>query len=801
MLTCQTISTGVQFRDGSHLLRIQPIGESILRMTYTGRGDFLDRPGAIVLPQSPYPDFTCDETDSHFRISTGRVTASVDKETGRIQYLDASEGLLSAEPQTPARSLDSFQVYRNLFDFSSEASISQNVDGARASVDEFETVPDRTAYHAILPFEFTETEAIFGLGSHEEGLGNLRGKERHLYQQNMKAVVPFFVSTRGYGYLVDCSSLMVFEDTALGSYLWCECVDELDYYFIAGESFDSVIKQYRQLTGPAPLFPKWLFGYAQSKEKYTSSQELLQVAAEYREREIPLDLIVQDWCSWEEGQWGQKSFDPSRYPDPSKLIEDLHALHTRLMISIWPIMTGDGENRREMLQKGYMLGNQANYDALNPDARRAYWDQAYRGLFRHGLDAWWCDCTEPFENDWSGAVKPQPHERIYLNTAMAKKYMDQSQINAYSLFHSMGIYEGQRQATDEKRVVNLTRSSYAGQHRYGTITWSGDICATWDTLRRQIPEGVNFCASGEPYWTLDIGGFFVRNKPEQWFWSGDYDSGCDDLGYRELYTRWLQYGTFLPVMRSHGTDTPREVWRFGEPGTPFYDTIKKFIELRYRLLPYVYSMAAMTTFSGYTMLRCVALEYPHDAQTYDLTEEYLFGSFLVCPVTHAMYYSAGSHPLPNVPKTQEVYLPSGTRWIDFWTSSYHEGGQVLLTPAPLEQIPLFLPEGTILPMGPVMQYSCELTNPPLTIVIYAGRDGRFLLYDDAGDGYAYERGEYSTIEIRWLESQKTCILGARQGRYPHMPVSRDFLIRMITPEEQQDMPVTYTGQELSVPMK
>ena len=294
---------------------------------------------------------------------------------------------------------------------------------------------------------------------------------------------------------------------------------------------------------------------------------------------------------------------------------DLHELHARLMVSIWPIMRA---RRRklggECTTQGFLLGNQATYDAFNPAARACYWKQANEGLFSQGVDAWWCDCTEPFEADWKGAVKPEPEEQMRIDTEEAKRYLDPEFINAYSLLHSQGIYEGQRAVTREKRVVNLTRSAYAGQQRYATITWSGDIAATWETLRRQIPAGLNFCATGMPYWTLDIGAFFVKRKPELWFWSGDYDEGVEDLGYRELYVRWFQYGAFLPMFRAHGTDTPREIWRFGHPGEPFYDTLVKYLRLRYRLMPYIYSLAGRVTHQDYTMLRALPFDFRRGPQ-------------------------------------------------------------------------------------------------------------------------------------------------------------------------------------------
>jgi alpha-D-xyloside xylohydrolase len=519
-------------------------------------------------------------------------------------------------------------------------------------------VVDRQAYHTKLGFEWADGEALYGLGSHEEGMFNLRGQHQYLYQQNMKAVVPVLVSTRGYGIFLDSCSLMTFHDDAFGSYLWSDVDDELDYYFVYGPEFDQIIHELRALTGQAPLLPKWAYGYLQSKERYTSQSELLEIVREYRARQLPLDGIVLDWKSWTGDLWGQKSFDPDRFPNPDQMTEDLHALHARLMVSIWPIMKPGGADWQELHDHGFLLGNQANYDAFNPAARACYWQQANRGLFSHGIDAWWCDCTEPFEADWKGAIKPEPEERLRINTEEAKRYLDPELINAYSLLHSAGIYQGQREVTDTKRVVNLTRSAYLGQQRYAAITWSGDVVATWETLQRQIADGLNFCMTGVPYWTTDIGAFFVGRKPEMWFWSGDYDAGVDDLGYRELYVRWFQFGAFLPMFRSHGTDTPREIWRFGEPGDPMYDALAKFLQLRYRLLPYIYSLAGQVTHQDYTLLRALPFDFRHDPAVYDVADQFMFGSaLLVNPVTRPMYYTRDSVPLTDIRKTRSVYLP------------------------------------------------------------------------------------------------------------------------------------------------
>jgi alpha-D-xyloside xylohydrolase len=818
MFTLENHTEAVVLAAGARRLRIAFITEAIARITLTEGKPFATRPSRLVTAASRFTGYQLRETAADFEISTPALTLTVAKVTGAIRYADAAGKRLAREPARGGKSLAGKKVFRNVFLPGAVAAAGQSIDGARAAATEFKTVFDRDAFEAKLEFEFAADEAIFGLGSHEEGYGNLRGKTRELYQQNMKIVVPYFVSTRGYGVLLDCGSLMTFRDGADGAGWWADVVEELDFYFIGGGSFDAVTRHVHELTGPAPMLPKWAFGYAQSKERYVNARELVAVVREYRRRKIPLDLIVLDWKSWPNGAgWGQKSFDPVRFPDPPALTRELHALGARLMVSIWPIMTGDGPDQRELQARGLMLGNQSTYNAFLPEARECYWAQAERGLFAAGVDAWWCDCTEPFEADWSGETKPEPQERRRLNTGASKKYLDAGQINLYSLLHSQGIYEGQRRATPAKRVVNLTRSGYAGQHRYATICWNGDICATWQTLRRCIPEGVNFCATGEPFWTVDIGGFFINHDPKLWFWRGDYadgcrgltdmnalepdprDTGCRDLGFWELYTRWLQYAAFLPLFRSHGTDAAREIWRFGDAGSPFYDAIAKYIRLRYQLIPYIYSLAAQVTRNGRAMLRAVALDFPGDPATHDLTDEFLFGpALLVCPVTTPMYYEKNSQPLAGVAKSRSVYLPAGTGWFDFWTNQVYAGGQTLTAAAPLETIPLFVRAGTLLPLTEVMQFTDEIPDAPYELRIYPGADGEFTLYEDAGDNYDYESGGSATVRLAWNEARRELVIHAREGTFATLVKTREFRLVFISPSGRETQRVIYSGAEIKI---
>ncbi len=653
----------------------------------------------------------------------------------------------------------------------------KQIDGLRMDTTGVRKVVDRQAFHTKVEFEWADGEALYGLGCHEEGMFDLRGRYQYLYQHNMKVVVPVLVSTRGYGVFFDSASLMTFHDDEAGSYVWSEVADELDYYFTIGPEFDDIVAEMRALTGRASMLPRWAFGYIQSKERYATQEELLDIARQYRRRELPLDCVVLDWKSWTGELWGQKSLDPERFPDPDRLTRELHELDIRLMVSIWPTMRPGGEDWREFSEAGQLLGNGATYDAFDPQARARYWAQAERGLFRHGVDAWWTDCTEPFEADWLGPIKPDPEERMRLNSEEAKCYLDPEVINAYSLLHAEGLYRGQRSTGSSKRMLNLTRSAFAGQQRFGTVTWSGDVSATWETLRRQIADGLNFCATGMPYWTTDVGGFFVANRDDAWFWAGEFEAGVDDPGYRELFLRWFQYAAWLPMLRAHGTDTPRELWRFGEPGEPVYDALVAALRLRYRLLPYIYSLAGWTTQQAYTMLRSLPFDFRHDPAVYGVADQFMLGpAFMVCPVHQPMAWGPGSTELGDVPRRRSVYLPADSDWFDLWTDDRLAGGMTLDAEAPLERIPVYVRAGSIVPMGPVRQHAEDRPDAPLEVHVYPGQDATFSLYEDDGDGHGYESGAFSTIELRWDDAARRLTIDERRGSFPGMLIERELIL-------------------------
>ncbi len=776
ILSHKVDAQGLTIRAERGLIAVEPRTDRTIRIRYTLDGELSRKASLTVTAQAagaPPSAYRFEERPETLVLSTAALSVEIDRRTSAFTYRDAAGGVLTQEPVAGGKTLEPIDVLVSVFDEKTTVESHENADGMRTGALNVRQVVDRRAYHTKLEFEWADGEALYGLGSHDEGMFNLRGEHQYLYQHNTKAVVPVLMSSRGYGVFVDCTSLMRFHDDAFGSYLWADVDEELDYYFVVGPEFDEIVAELRGLTGHAPMLPKWALGYIQSKERYESQAELLAVAREYRERALPLDCLLLDWMSWTGDLWGQKSLDPGRFPDPDRMMEVLHGLGVRLLVSIWPIMHSGGDDWREMSDGGHLLGNKATYNAFSPAARALYWEQANRGLFCHGVDGWWADCTEPFDADWSGAVKPEPEERMRINTEEAKRYIDPELINAYSLVHSEGIYDGQRGASANKRVFTLTRSAYLGQQRYGTVTWTGDISATWDTLRRQIADGLNFTVTGMPYWSTDTGGFFSARRPDLWFWAGDYDAGVEDLGYRELYLRWFQYEAWLPIFRSHGTDTPREVWRFGGPGDATYEALASALRLRYRLLPYLYSIAGWTTQQDYTMLRALPFDFRNDPGAREVGDEFMLGpAFLVCPVYEPSSYGPKSTPIEGAPHTRSVYLPAGSEWFDFWTDRRMPGGHIVSVDAPLDRIPVFVRAGSVVPMGPVRQHTAEAPDAPLELHVYAGRDSSFTLYEDAGDGYDYEQGAFATVEIRWDERAHRLTIGERAGAYRGMPDER-----------------------------
>jgi alpha-D-xyloside xylohydrolase len=787
-------------------LRLSAVSPEIIRVSMVEAGGsgpaedgtgFLDPGSLMVVDREARGRIHLADHGDSLRLTTDALTVDVSRKSGSLTWRDSAGNLLLREPAGGGRTLEAVPVEREVFDEDARTEVVATADGGyNRLLGSGRRQVVRQAFQARTELAFAPDEAVYGLGQHEEGILNYRGRSQDLYQQNMKVSMPVLVSTKGYGLLFDTNSLSAFRDDGLGTYFWSEYVDQLDFYFVYGPELGEVVRGLRRLTGTPTMLPRWAYGYHQSKERYRTAEELLEVAREYRKRELPLDCIIQDWMTWPGEEWGWKIFDKTRFPDPKGLVDELHEMNVRMMISVWPAMRGEqNENLKEMKARGHILPDGATYDAFNPEARAQYWEHAEKGLFSSGLDAWWCDCTEPFQGDWAGHLKMEPAARIRTQVDKFRQNLDPGLINAYSLMHSQGIYEGQRGTGSPKRVVNLTRSGYPGQHRYGTITWSGDIEATWKKLRQQIADGLNFTVTGNPRWTLDIGAFFAA-PGEEWFRAGEYPDGCDDPGYRELYTRWFQYGVFLPMFRSHGTDTPREVWRFGEPGTIYYDTLKEFLELRYRLLPYIYSCAAAETLDDETLYRMLAFEFRADPRSHNVADQFLFGpAMMICPVTEAMEYGPGGAPIAGHSMTRPVYLPAGCRWHDFWTGRIWEGGQQIEAPAPIQQIPIYIRGGSIVPMGPVAQHAEEALDAPWDLRVHSGADGVFVMYEDAGDGWDYEEGAYARTTMRWDDRARMLTIGRREGTFAGLVGERTVRVWLDGVKVGE---IVYAGDEVSV---
>lgn len=663
-----------------------------------------------------------------------------------------------------------------------QAAAKKTANGEVISRESGKAVLDHMAYCVKVVFEAKPDEFVTGLGQMDMAPLNLKDRTEYLYQTNMRIAVPFLISSANYGILLDTEGAVCYQNRENQICFELDTAEELSYYIIMGDSIDEVIGWLRELTGRAELLPRWAFGYIQSKEKYGSAEELLETTKRFRQEHIPLDCIVQDWESWCSGMWGEKTPDPDRYPDLHALTQQLHASHTRLMWSIWPNMSMECEDYKEFEANGLLLPNSNVYDAYEEEGQKLYWEQCQRILFDGGLDAWWCDNSEPFSDpEWNGEKQREPQERYEVILEESKKHMSPERVNSYGLFHAKGIYEGWRASGSEKRVVNLTRSTYLSGQKYGVIPWSGDISARWDVLRQQIREGLRMSLSGFPYWTLDIGGFFaVREKWQNrgcncsqnpamlWFWDGDYNEGVNDLGYQELYTRWLQFGTFLPIFRSHGTDTPREPWRFRGENDLFYQVICKYINLRYQLMPYLYSSAAAVYREHFTMMRSFLFDFPQDKTAVLQEESFMCGQFLLAaPVTEPMYYEKNSQKLEEKRRIRRVYLPAGTKWYDFWEETSVEGGVWIERETPIEIMPLYIRAGAILPLSEPMQYAQERAGAVSELRIYEGGDGEFTLYNDEGDRYTYQDGAYCAIKVRYLDAEKMVILEEAEGNWPY----------------------------------
>lgn len=641
------------------------------------------------------------------------------------------------------------------------------------------------SYKISQTFLLADGEAIYGLGQHQQGGLNMRGREITLQNVNTEIAIPLVHSNKGYALFWDNTSTSHFMDNADGMTLSSDVGNAADYYIIRGSDADGVIAGIRRLTGNSPMFPLWSYGFHQSRERYMSQQELVSVVDRYRELKVPLDGIIQDWQYWgaDNHYWNAVEFLSPSFPDPAGMIKDVHDRNAHVMISVWPSFGPSTEIFKKFDSEGLLMKHKTypsdvavrNYDPFDARARDIYWSWMKKNMFDIGMDAWWLDATEPEHVD----AKESDYDYITPSGSFRKVR------NAFPIASVGGVYDSQRAETNAKRVFILTRSASAGIQRYGAHVWSGDVVSGWEQLHNQIPAALNLSMCGIPYWNSDIGGFFSAYN---------YPDGNRDEEFRRLYLRWMEFATFTGMMRSHGTHTHREIWNFGDPGDFFFEAQRKYIQLRYLLLPYIYSQAWNITSSAGTLMRPLVMDWPSDKYSIEIDDQYMFGkSIMVAPVTED---ATG----------REVYLPEG-EWVDFWTGCRLSGGVHFCCDVPLDKIPLYVKCGSIIPAGPSVQYASEKPWDSLQIRIYPGADGSFSLYEDSGDGYDYESGVRSIIRFQWDDRNSTLTILPCEGSWSGMISEREFRIVIVRngigaglDNESSDVSVRYNGQKLIVNM-
>jgi alpha-D-xyloside xylohydrolase len=919
----EKVSDGIIIPVGDRFLRIQVCADDIIRVAESKDRAFFTRKSLPVDPARLFKaDWKLKTTENDATLTTAKLNVRVDLKTGAVSFLDASGQPVLAE-KAGGRTLTPAIVQG-----------------------------DQT-FHVRQEWEPNEGEALYGLGQHQTGLLDIKGYDMDLWQHNGTVIIPFLMSSRGYGVFWDNTSYSRFGDLRpwvpippaklfdaegkpgglTGNYfagenfdrpvatrvdaridiqipsdthqankrihpdlsgsgpvsirwtgevqadetgdyllqpfsnngiqiwvddqlvishwrqgwlpwinvarvhfeagsrhrlrvewtkeqgmetmqlfwktpshnktmsLWSEVGDGVDYFFVYGPDLGQVIAGYREITGRAPMMPRWAFGLWQCRQRYKTQQESLDVLGGFRSRGIPIDNIVQDWFYWKEDQWGSHQFDPVRFPDPAGWIRSIHdTYHARVMISVWPKFYPTTENFKAMRARGFLyepnLGEDiidwvghpdTFYDAFNPAARKLFWDQINLELFSKNVDAWWMDASEPDMLATPTLEGQRAH--IHPNALGSGARM----LNAYPLENAKGIYEGQRQAAPDQRVFILTRSGFAGQQRYAGAVWSGDISSTWTALRAQITAGLGFGLSGMPYWTMDSGGFSVPAR-----FSGANPAAADVEEWRELNARWFEFSAFAPFLRVHGEFPNREMWEFGGETSPTYQAQLKFDRLRYRLMPYIYSLAGAVTHQGGTLMRALVFDFRTDPKALDVRDQFMFGpALLVNPVTS---FKA---------RTRPVYLPQAAGWYDFWTGASFPGGQTVDAPAPYDSLPIYVKAGSIVPTGPELQYTAEKPADPVTLYVYAGADGAFMLYEDDGLTFGYEKGAFAEIPIRWNDATKTLTLDKRQGSFPGMLKERTFNVIVVDVKKpvgfsftaQPDKAVHYTGAAVQLQWK
>jgi alpha-D-xyloside xylohydrolase len=887
---------GITLRLPDGLLRVQVMSDTVIRIAYAKDAAFFSHVSIDVIPhETTTAAWTTKTTPQYVTVNTSKLSIRINRVTGTVTYSDFSGNPILSE-----------------------------LDGTR-KLDPANVMGDDT-FHIRQQWKPDPTESLYGLGQQQLGIVDIKGYDMEMWQHNTNVVVPFLVSSKGYGIFWDNTSYTRFGDLrpfvpipaedlidttskpggltvypvdgsapatqtssievkavpwhrppagtppgqrpprpknmewegsieapTTGDYqfqtysnggikvwldnklvidhwrqqwltsndqvkvhleaghrypvriendteqgttlqflwktpdpaqptnpatsLWSEVGDGIDYYFVYGPKIDDVIGGYRFLTGKANMMPKWAFGLWQSRQRYETAQQSLDVIDEFRKRQIPFDNIVQDWQYWKPDSWGSQAFDPTRFPDPDGWIKAIHERNAHLMISVWGKFNPNTANGKAMEAKGYLYQpnideNQKDwigqpytfYDAFNPGARKLFWQQIDTGLFSKGVDAWWMDATEP---DLLASPPTLEGQRTHMNPTFMGT--GARMLNGYALMNSDAIYTGQREAAPNQRVFILTRSGFAGQQRYSAATWSGDITSTWTAMAKQIPAGLGMSISGVPYWTMDTGGYTMQRK-----FAATPQKPEDQEEWRELNARWFEFATFCPLLRVHGELQPREMWTLGDQGTPAYDAELKSDKLRYAMLPYIYSLAGAVTQRDQTFMRPLVMDFTADKQARDIADEYMFGpAFLVAPITKYKERSRDVY-LPQAPGSQP------TTWYDFWSGKAVSAGMQTAVPAPYDQIPIFVRAGSIIPFGPPQQYIGEKPSDPITLYIYAGADGDFTLYEDQGTTFDYEKGAFSEIPIHWNNTAHTLTVGPRAGSFPGMLDQRTFQFVFVT---------------------
>jgi alpha-D-xyloside xylohydrolase len=909
----KNVKNGIELKTPGLNLKVQFYADDIVRITkWDPKGKSEKLSLSVIKKDLPELNITSVQNDENIVLSSPTLTLNISTKNGNVEFMKNDKSEILKEKGTP-----------------SFVPIVYYSDSGYTVQQEFQLTPD---------------EGLYGLGEQEEGYFNFRGKKVELAQANVGASNSFLVSTHNYGILWDNYSKTFFSDNKDGLSIWSDIGNNIDYYFVYGKNMDKIISGYRFLTGKAPMYGKSAYGYWQSKEHYATQEEVMGIARKYRSLKYPIDNIIQDWDYWNGAKnWGGMFFDKTLYPEPKEMCDSLHLMNFHIIISIWPALGPNTEVYKDMEKHGFLYNSIGwagfkYYDAYNPSANSLYCKYLNKGLYSKGVDGWWIDSTEP---DVINANTKESSE--YELKKMGRNFLGSfaRYLNSFSLAMTADIYKDWRSLTSDRRAYILTRSTFAGQQRNAATTWSGDIGASWKIYRNQISAGVNHCMSGIPYWTFDIGAFVLGA------YGGVFTNGGKDPAYQELYTRMFQFGAFCPIFRSHGSETPREIWEFGK----FTKPILKIDNLRYRLMPYIYSLGYAVTNQDYTIMRGLPMDFSDDKKTYLIDDQFMFGpAIMVCPVTEFMYHhppepselitqkyfktpdgkpgllakyykdptrkilskeqidpdidfiwytgrpdyltdstyaitwegklipkETGKHQFhlisydakriilngdtlkivytsveqyteivnlqagkeynikietenkstgaakmqlywktPDIfakekstkteEKTKIVYLPVNHTWFDFWTGKKYQGGNKIKTDAPIDKIPLFVKAGSILPMGPFLQYSTEKPADPIELRIFSGADGRFTLYEDENDNYNYEKGIYSTIEFKWNDAAKELTIAGRKGEFPGMLKERT--INLIVVKENHgngldislkpDKTLKYNGTELTV---